>query len=73
MTELLQETKQIASIMPNDVVVDPITKEATTPPHKKNVYPLIRHILFVVIILLCVASILFLMHRNGESLYDHGI
>lgn len=49
----------------------------TTPPpsthHLKNVYPTMRHIILVVSILLAIAVIMFLIHQNGKSIYEHGV
>jgi lipopolysaccharide/colanic/teichoic acid biosynthesis glycosyltransferase len=40
---------------------------------KKNLYPAIRHVLLIVFVLLTIVTILFLMHQNGKSIYEHGI
>jgi hypothetical protein len=54
---------------------NPLQKEelVTHLPHKKNIYPSLRHIILTSFILMCMALILFLMHQNGKSIYDNGL
>ncbi len=40
---------------------------------KRNIYPLVRHILLVACVLLTVCLVIFLIHQNGKSIYDNGI
>ena len=41
--------------------------------HTKNLYPQVRHIILIVLILLFAALIVFLMIQNGKSIYEHGL
>lgn len=41
--------------------------------HKKNIYPYLRHTLLIIIVLIAFLTIMFLIHQNGKSLYEHGI
>ncbi len=41
--------------------------------HTKNLYPVVRHIILIVLVLLFATLIIFLMHQNGKSIYDNGI
>jgi hypothetical protein len=41
--------------------------------HTKNLYPVVRHLTLIVLVLLFATLILFLMHQNGKSIYDNGI
>jgi hypothetical protein len=41
--------------------------------HKKNIYPIARHTLLILTLILCVCIILFLIHQNGKSIYDNGL
>lgn len=50
-----------------------LTTPSPSPHHLKNVYPTMRHIILVVSILLAVAVIMFLIHQNGKSIYEHGV
>jgi hypothetical protein len=43
------------------------------PHHLKNVYPTMRHIILVVSILLALTVLMFLIHQNGKSIYEHGV
>ena len=57
---------------------DQLSPTAETPaaplsPHLKNVYPTMRHIILVVSIILAITIIVFLIHQNGKSIYEHGI
>lgn len=45
----------------------------STPHHKKNLYPVARHILLVACILFALCLIIFLVHQNGKSIYEHGV
>lgn len=46
----------------------------STPFHKKiNLYPSLRHILLVILVILGFTLVLFLMHQNGKSIYENGI
>lgn len=38
-----------------------------------NPYPKIRHIFLIILVLITVATILFLVYQNGKSIYDKGI
>lgn len=38
-----------------------------------NAYPIIRHLLLIICVLLVVAIILFLFYQNGKSIYDNGL
>ncbi len=42
-------------------------------PHKKNIYPVVRHIFLIACILCALSFIIFLMYQNGKSIYDNGI
>ncbi len=39
----------------------------------KNLYPVVRHVILVIIVLLFITLIIFLMHQNGKSIYDNGL
>lgn len=42
--------------------------------HKvKNLYPAVRHILLIILVLFTLIFLVFLMHQNGRSIYEHGI
>lgn len=41
--------------------------------HTRNLYPVVRHTLLIVFILLGITLIIFLMHQNGKSIYDNGL
>ncbi len=41
--------------------------------HKKNIYPYLRHTLLIIAVLIAFFIIMFLIHQNGKSLYEHGI
>lgn len=48
-----------------------------TPAHPehltKNIYPYLRHSMLIIIVLITFFTIIFLIHQNGKSLYEHGI
>jgi hypothetical protein len=39
----------------------------------KNIYPYLRHLLLITLVLLAFFTLIFLIHQNGKSLYEHGI
>jgi hypothetical protein len=41
--------------------------------HTRNLYPVVRHTILIVLILLFSALIIFLMIQNGKSIYENGI
>ncbi len=41
--------------------------------HTKNLYPLVRHTVLIILILLFAALIIFLMIQNGKSIYENGV
>lgn len=47
--------------------------EHETHHHIKNIYPTMRHLILVMFVLIALFIILFLMHQNGKSIYEHGI
>jgi hypothetical protein len=50
------------------------TPPPETQPHsKKNVYPAVRHILIIALVLFALSIMIFLIHQNGKSIYDNGI
>jgi uncharacterized membrane protein len=42
-------------------------------PHKKNIYPTLRHFILIMFVLLCVCILLLLILQNGRMVYEHGI
>lgn len=48
-------------------------EQAPQALHKKNLYPIVRHIFLVACILASLAIIMFLFYQNGKSIYDNGI
>lgn len=46
---------------------------APTEHHPKNIYPYMRHVLLIVVVLIALCTIIFLIHQNGKSIYEHGI
>ncbi len=41
--------------------------------HTKNLYPIVRHIILLLFVLISLTLILLLIHQNGKSIYDNGI
>ncbi len=64
------------SLSPSDLRDEPQELSPKDTPviyHTKNLYPAVRHIIIILIVIFCVALIIFLMHQNGKSIYDNGI
>lgn len=40
---------------------------------RKNIYPYVRHLTLILFVLIGFFIIIFLMHQNGKSIYEHGI
>ena len=38
-----------------------------------NIYPVIRHLFLIIIILLTISIAIFLFYQNGKSIYDNGL
>ena len=59
---------------PNDTTTSEVLRgESASSHHKKNLYPVVRHIFLIVCILASLAIIVFLLYQNGKSIYDNGI
>jgi hypothetical protein len=59
---------------PKETTASPLHNDTSVPPHHlKNVYPTMRHIILIVLILLAISIIMFLIHQNGRSIYEHGV
>lgn len=40
---------------------------------KKNIYPLVRHVLIIAVTLITVSIVILLIYQNGKSIYDNGL
>ncbi len=49
------------------------TGVSDTKTTKKNVYPFVRRILIISLVLFTLSVLIFLIYQNGESLYENGI
>lgn len=60
------------STQPKEVALEAPLK--TNELHqKKNIYPLVRHIFIIAIILATISIVIFLIYQNGQSIYDKGL
>lgn len=67
--ELLKSTKENG----DTIIISATPEGKPVIRHTKNLYPIVRHTLLIVIVLLFITLIIFLMHQNGKSIYDNGI
>lgn len=42
-------------------------------PKEVNIYPAVRTIVLILIVVLCLGAILFLLYLNGKSVYESGV
>ena len=76
-TTIVTETAQSASKAASEQT-PPTTNQTdtSTPPHilhTKNLYPVVRHTVLVICVVVLVTVIVLLMLQNGKSIYDNGI
>lgn len=67
-TASASETKNATTPVPQ-----PEVKEEQVIHHVKNIYPSVRHIVLTLIVLITLCVVIFLIHQNGKSIYDHGL
>jgi hypothetical protein len=71
--EQVQSLQQTSAVPYNqNPTVSTVPDSVPFMQHKKNLYPVVRHIFLVICILFAVAFIIFLIHQNGKSIYDNG-
>jgi hypothetical protein len=46
---------------------------SSNPSPSVNIYPALRKLFFIFIIIFFLGLALFLIYQNGKSIYDHGI
>ena len=51
----------------------PISEPAVSSPAPTNLYPWLRRLFFIGLVLLGVLAILALVYYNGKSIYDNGL
>ncbi len=67
--DLLKSSKEHA----DTIIVSAAPSGKPIIHHTRNLYPVVRHIILIVLILLFAALIVFLMIQNGKSIYENGI
>ncbi len=75
-TENTLAASENASKESTNIATDTLQMDVTKPSvihHTKNLYPVVRHTVLVICVLLLAALIILLMHQNGKSIYDNGI
>ncbi len=50
---------------------NPVTETNGKP--KKNLYPFVRHVFLISIVLCVFLLLLFLIYQNGKSIYENGL
>jgi hypothetical protein len=71
--KVLEELLQASSEGAETLVISASPEGKPVIQHTKNLYPIVRHSILIICVVLCALVIIFLMIQNGKSIYDNGI
>lgn len=58
-----------------DITIEDTKQQETTGnvPTRRNIYPFVRHIFIISLVLFTLSILLFLIYHNGKSIYENGL